>query len=407
LAGTVVFAALDDAAAAGVVVGFGALVGAAACVELVLAGVAFAALDDATVAGAVEAAVLLLDAAPLPPQAASTAIPPAPATFAVKRSRRRRESILLPASRPDPRRPAIRICPFIALALTVRSQYSRNMLDLQDKVLQSRTGSGPAVRPRGAPAPRDHTVQAIVRAFAVLEAFRGVPSLSVTEAARVLGMHKSMVHRLLATLEQLGYVVHDEPTQRYRLGAKVLDLAAAGSAAMNVRTLSLPVMKRLVSAAQETVHLGVLIDGEVVCIESVASERPVAMQRVIGKHGPAHVSSMGKVLLAYQPEEVVARVILEQGLPRLTDRTITDPELFREHLALVCEQGWAFNAEEEALGEGCIAAPIWSHGGEVTAAVSIAAPSARLAGPYFERLRELVHAAAAEISAALGYPANP
>jgi len=75
LAGTVVFAALDDAAAAGVVVGFGALVGAAACVELVLAGVAFAALDDATVAGADDAAVLLLDAAPLPPQAASRAAP--------------------------------------------------------------------------------------------------------------------------------------------------------------------------------------------------------------------------------------------------------------------------------------------------------------------------------------------
>ncbi len=71
----VAVAALDDTTAAGFGVGCGALAGAAACVELALADVAFAALDDATVAGADDAAVLLLDAAPLPPQAASRAAP--------------------------------------------------------------------------------------------------------------------------------------------------------------------------------------------------------------------------------------------------------------------------------------------------------------------------------------------
>jgi IclR family KDG regulon transcriptional repressor len=277
---------------------------------------------------------------------------------------------------------------------------------MQDVVSHDRTISTQSMRPSGGTTLRDRTVQAIVRAFAVLDAFRVSPTMSVSELARALHLHKSTVHRLLATLEKLGYVVQDPVTQHYHLGLKVLDLAVAVGASVDIRQCALPTMHRLVAVAQETVHLGVLIDGEVACIESVASDRPVAIMRLVGKRGPAHVSSMGKVLLAHQPPALLDRIIAEKGLPRLTTYSITDPVVFRQHLEVVRAQGWALNAEEEEIGVGCVAAPIRDHRGVVVAALSIAAPIARMRDADLDRLRDLVIEGAREISTALGYQAR-
>lgn len=276
---------------------------------------------------------------------------------------------------------------------------------MQYVVPQDRTITSAPPPARQARGPRDATVQALVRAFAIIDTFATAPtpSLSVTEVAQRLHLHKSTAHRLLTTLERIGYVTQDEATQRYRLGLKVLDLAASVAAKVDVRARAVPVMERLVRAAQETVHLGVLIDDEVVCVESIASPRPVSLMRMVGKRGPVHVSSMGKVLLAYQSDEVIARVLATKGLPRLTERTITEPLVFREHLRAVRERGWAANTGEEEPGIGCVAAPVWNHQGEVIAALSIAAPETRLAGANVERLAELAVAGAREISEALGY----
>jgi DNA-binding IclR family transcriptional regulator len=252
---------------------------------------------------------------------------------------------------------------------------------------------------------RDVTVQAVVRAFAVLDVLGAAPSSSLTEVAQRLRMHKSTVHRLLATLERVGYVVQDEATQRYRLTLEVLDLAASVLASIDIRTKALPVMHRLVQEVQETAHLGVLIDGEIVCIESLASARPFAVMRLVGKHGAAHVSSMGKVILAHQREDVVERIISEKGLPRFTEYSITDPQAFRAHLTLVRSRGWAVNAEEEEPGLGCVAAPIWDHRGEVVAALSIAAPTVRMEGMRLDQLVEAAVLGAQEVTLSLGYRA--
>lgn len=274
---------------------------------------------------------------------------------------------------------------------------------MQDTIPQNRTTPGLSRRAHPDRGSRDQTVHALVRAVALLDAFRGHPSRSVTELAQDLGMHKSTVHRLLATLAGLGYVLQDPVTERYSLGLKVLDLAASLAPSVDVRGRALPVMQRLAVAAQETVHLGILIDGEVVCIESIASDRPLAVMRLVGKHGPVHVSSMGKVLLAAQSEAAIEQVLARRGLPRCTPRSIIDRQTFLAELARVRQRGWATNLEEEELGLGCVAAPIRDHSGTVVAALSIAAPTVRLQGVHLDRHVELLLGAAAEIARALGY----
>ncbi|MCL4544340.1 MAG: IclR family transcriptional regulator [Chloroflexi bacterium] len=274
---------------------------------------------------------------------------------------------------------------------------------MQDVMLHGRTAERPPARSRRGNGSRDQTVQALVRAVAILDAFRGEPARSVTELAQTLRMHKSTVHRLLATLAGLGYVVQDPVTERYSLGLKVLDLAASMAPTIDVRGRALPVMQRLAATAQETVHLGILVDGEVACIESVASDRPLAVMRLVGKHGPVHVSSMGKVLLAHQPATIVEQVLARRGLLRCTPHSIIDRQAFLEELARVRQRGWAANLEEEELGLGCVAAPIRDHAGAVVAAVSIAAPTIRLQGAQLDQQVRSVVAVAKEISGALGY----
>ena len=250
---------------------------------------------------------------------------------------------------------------------------------------------------------RDQTVQSIVRALSILEALRGVSTSTVTELARTLGLHKSTIHRLLATLEQEGYVRRDDTGERYGLGLKVLGLAGALLGRMNVRHQALPIMRRLMEDTQETVHLGVLVNFDVICIESVVSNRRNAIASMAGKTTLAHVSSMGKALLASQPDEIVNDFLATHALVRLTPRTITDPTLFRNELAAIHSAPFALNNEEEEVGIRCIAAPIFDYRQQAVAALSVAAPAARLADDLLAPIGQLLSKGAAEISHGLGY----
>lgn len=250
--------------------------------------------------------------------------------------------------------------------------------------------------------PRATTVQSIVRALRILEALSEQSAVSLTELSRSLGLHKSTIHRLLNTLQGEGYVRQNPLTDRYSLGWKILGLASGLSAHLDIRQYALPVMQRLMTETQETIHLGTLGDDEVICLESVVSGQPNAIGSMAGKHTHAHVSSMGKVILAYSPEEDVRAFLARRGLPRLTARTITDQASFAAELWRIRSDHYALNDEEEALGIRCVAAPIWDHRGQPVAALSVAAPSARLDPVRVRALSKQLIERAEEISRALG-----
>jgi DNA-binding IclR family transcriptional regulator len=269
---------------------------------------------------------------------------------------------------------------------------------MQDAV--SRYGTKGALPPAGG-ANRDPTVQALVRATAILDAFRDQPTLGVSELARRLGLHKSTIHRLLATLEHTGYVVQDPETERYSLGFKILELACSLPPHRDIRGRALPVMQQLTQETGKTVHLGVLDDLEVVCLQSIVSGRPWAIADMARRRLAPHVSSMGKVLLAYQDAALIDRFIGERGLPRYTERTICSPDAFRHHMDLVRRQGYALSDEEEEIGIRCVAAPVWDRLGDVIAALSVAAPSPQLQGPTLEYTVHRTILAARQVTTAL------
>jgi DNA-binding IclR family transcriptional regulator len=249
---------------------------------------------------------------------------------------------------------------------------------------------------------RDSTVQSIVRAMQIMDTLRDCRELSVTELSRRMGLHKSTTHRLLATLERGGYVRQDKSTERYSLGMKVLGLAGSLLNQLDIRTHALPVMRQLMQETHETIHLGVIVDGQVMCVESVVSPRPNAIASMAGKFTHAHVSSMGKVILANSPQSEVDAFIRQRGLPRLTKHTIVTPAAFMEELDSVRNRDYALNNEEEEIGIRCMAAVIRDHTNAPVAAISIAAPVPRLEGSVLDKLAAQLCSRALSVSRWLG-----
>jgi DNA-binding IclR family transcriptional regulator len=231
--------------------------------------------------------------------------------------------------------------------------------------------------------------------------------IGVGEIARRLGMHKSSASRLAATLSAAGYLEPaDDGRGRYRLGAKLVRLAALAGDADAVPRVAVPALERLVARAGDTGHVATLDGVEVVTIAVVDGWRSVRMHSTVGKRSPAHTTAIGKALLAALPDEEVARRYRGRRLERRTRHTIRSLDALLAHLAEVRECGFAADAEELEPGLRCVAAPVADHTGAVVAALGLSGPADRLTPAVAAKLGREARATAAEVSAALGAPAD-
>jgi IclR family KDG regulon transcriptional repressor len=229
-------------------------------------------------------------------------------------------------------------------------------------------------------------------------------SLGVTELARRLGLGKSTVHRLLATLTAERILEHDPATGTYRLGLTMWELGARVSVHRVLHDAAATVIEELRNATKETVQVAVLDGREVVYVERLESPHMLRIFGRVGHRNWAHCTSTGKVLLAFLPERR-RDALLEGWLPeRKTDATICDPGRLRAELDRVRAQGWAENIGESEPGAASVAAPVRNARGDVIAAVSVAGPTMRVNGDTLRRFfRASVTQAADAISDQLGW----
>lgn len=238
----------------------------------------------------------------------------------------------------------------------------------------------------------------LLRCFTIQDA-----ELSVTELSRRLGVHKSTVSRLLATLNTDGLVDRNPGTGKYRLGVGLIELAGMVVVHQNLRQIAPPFLRQLSETTQETVNLAVLDRCESVNIDQVVSyDRRVLGIGWVGRRTPLHASSTGKVMLAYLPLDQL-ETLLQAPLARFTAKTITDAQVLRQELLVVSGLGYAIGLEELEIGLNAVAAPVRDYTGEVVAAVSVTGPPSRLSE---QRIREEVApqviACGLQISQALG-----
>jgi DNA-binding IclR family transcriptional regulator len=245
-------------------------------------------------------------------------------------------------------------------------------------------------------------VQSVDRALTILEYLAEHGSSGVTEIAKSLDVHKSTAFRLVVALENRQLVEQVEERGKYRLGFGLIRLAGATSAQLDLTKIGRPVCVRLAGEFGETVNIAVLDSGSAINIFQEHGSTVVTTRNWVGKRTPLHATSSGKVLLAYADGGTVTEV-LDAGLERFTDYTVTDPGVLREELAGVRGRDWASCSQELEVGLNSVAAPVFSGDGEMIAAVSVSGPSYRLTTDDFPSLAERLLAGADEISVRLGF----
>lgn len=242
-------------------------------------------------------------------------------------------------------------------------------------------------------------IQSVQRAGSLLKAFGSdSPEQGVSELSRRVGLHKSTVSRLLATLEQSGLVERVPGSDKYRLGFEIARLAGQVSHFGDLRGAARPALLALVEATRETVHLAVRDGGEVINIEQLAGPHLMREANWVGRRTALHCVANGKALLAYAPPDLIER-ILAGRLAAHTPQTITEPETLRAELAMARERGYATAVGEIEAGLNAVAAAVRDQSGFAIAAVSISGPAYRVTPERLSELGTLVASAAATIEA--------
>lgn len=258
-------------------------------------------------------------------------------------------------------------------------------------------------------AKSDYVIQTVSNALSVLEAFEADEILGVTELARRLQLHKNNVFRILATLEEKGWVEQCADTERYRLGAACVRLGHAFGRARSLTRQGRPILDALTREVGESSHLGVLQGFDVVMLDGVQAVGPLVTGLHLSGRVFPYCTAVGKVLLACGPAETLEsydREVLAKGkLRAFTDRTLTDRDKLILHLQQVRVQGFALDLEECATGVVCAAAPVFDSTSLLAAAIAISAPASRVDAERLEgELASKVITAATALSRRLGAP---
>jgi DNA-binding IclR family transcriptional regulator len=248
-------------------------------------------------------------------------------------------------------------------------------------------------------------VQSIDRAVRVLAAFTPErPIAGVSDIARLTGMSRSTVHRLLTALAAHGLVQQLAESPTYSLGPRLLSFAETARGHLTLDRQAEPIMTWLRDESGETVGLHVL-DATPARRTVAQVESTQALRRTytdIGAPRPVHQGAPGKVLLAYA-DEALRQKVLRSKLIAADGETVVPAATMRAELEGIRERGWAMSLQERVVGVVALAVPVYDHTGRVIAALSISIPAARAGRAELEALAPVAMSAARTLSARLGY----
>ena len=250
-------------------------------------------------------------------------------------------------------------------------------------------------------------VQTIQRVSSILEELGKNPrGISIRDLSLKLKLPKGTTHRLLSSLIYYAYVRQDPNTRNYSLGLKLVELGNLLLSQLDLRQVAEPFLRDLADRTQETVHMVILDQNEIVYVDKIETDHHTGGLRMasrIGVRNPAHSCAVGKVLLSHLPDQELDFLIKEKGLDKRTENTITDPTQLKEHLKSVRKQGYAIDDEENEKGIRCVAAPIRNEAGKAVAAISLSGPAFRITKKVVqETLKKEVMETAYQISQRLG-----
>ena len=221
-------------------------------------------------------------------------------------------------------------------------------------------------------------------------------NLTLTELARANDMTMGTAYRYLFTLKELGYVIQNPETKKYRLTPKVLTLGFSVLRGMDLRSRILPYMIETTRELDTTTQCAILDGVEIVYLERLRASDVVNLDLTTGSRLPAFCTAMGKVMLAFLHEKESRNLIEKVNFVLHTPYTITDKEILWKELKLTRQRGYAISNQELALGLRGIAAPIFKEERKLEAAFGLSFSCHRVEGNnleavYVERLLKIAN----------------
>lgn len=254
----------------------------------------------------------------------------------------------------------------------------------------------------GANPPDKRQRNPLQHSFAIMEVLsRSKHALSLHEIANHLAIHKSTVHRLLATLVEQGYLERDRMS-RYSLGPGLIALAGAALERNPMAKIAQPILDEIANATREAVTLSVWNVDHAVDIAMAAGSETITYSPTLGQRNPAHCTATGKVLLAGLPEPKL-NAYLDKPLQKYTERTVTDPEALKTLLETTRQTGIAWNYGEFVDQLSAVAVGVLGPDDKTTlAAIAVSVPDFRFDEEKKALCAEALRAGAAALSARTG-----
>lgn len=227
-------------------------------------------------------------------------------------------------------------------------------------------------------------IQSVDRALEVVHLlYEENRQIGISEIARKLVLHKSTVHRLLATLENREFVYQNKENGKYGLGIKLYAIGIQVGESLSMLDIIKPYSKELFDEFKEVVNVSILDkdskDGykTIVILKEVDMKKVLSVNPNLGSRTDAHASSVGKSLLAFY-RNLADEKITSNLAKKYTKNTLNNKEDFAKEMIKIKEQGYAIDNEEQEMGLYCIGAPIFNGEGDAVAAISISGPTTRM-----------------------------
>lgn len=251
---------------------------------------------------------------------------------------------------------------------------------------------------------RDSGAKLFHKMAVVLDCFtRTRGQLSVANLVEATGLPRATIHRMVASLRDVGLLDQDGRRQTYRLGLKMFYFGSTVVANLDLNRHAHPHVLALHQLTGEIVHLHMFDGSQMVCIEREEMGGPRLTTLTTIEATPTHCTAVGKAFLAFQEHELILRIIAEEGLEARTEHTLSTEKALMADLEATRRRGFAIDDQENEIGIRCVGAPIRDSRGHVFAAVSVSAPSLRMPLSRIQGLAPAVVQTAGEISVALGW----
>jgi IclR family pca regulon transcriptional regulator len=239
----------------------------------------------------------------------------------------------------------------------------------------------------------------LARGLVVIEAFTPQnPQMTISQLSLRTGLSRAAVRRCLYTLVKLGFAGSDE-SQRYSLRPKMLSLANTYTASSTLANAAQPILERMSAAFGESFSVATLDGESIVYIARTSVTRVMSVDLHIGSRLPAFCTSMGRVLLAYLPQDQLEAYLSRVQMTQYTPRTINSVDKLRLALRNVRRNGYALCDQEYEIGLRSIAVPVYAGNGRVVATVNLSGHAPRM--PMLDMQTKFLpplRAAAAELS---------